>query len=82
MLILSRDETELLRLGDDIAIHVLRIVGSTVRLGIDAPRGIPVHREEVYRRIRADSGRHSTSASLLGVGSHRAVDLSALPGFR
>ncbi|MBN8742569.1 MAG: hypothetical protein BGP24_07690 [Lysobacterales bacterium 69-70] len=82
MLILSRDETELLRIGDDIAIHVLRILGSSVRLGIDAPRDIPVHREEVYRRIRAGSGRRSTPGSLPGVGSHRAVDLSALPGFR
>lgn len=66
MLILSRDETELLRIGDDITIQVLRIFGSSVRLGIDAPRDIPVHREEVYRRIRAHSGRRSTSDSLPG----------------
>jgi carbon storage regulator len=83
MLVLSRDEKESILIGDNITVRVLKIIGSMVRLGIDAPRDTPVHREEVYRRIHGDLRRSSTPhSSRPKLEMHRAVDLSALPGFR
>lgn len=52
MLILTRKVGETIRIGDDIAISVIDIRGSQVRLGIEAPRDITVHREEVYEQIQ------------------------------
>jgi carbon storage regulator len=52
MLVLTRAIGERLVIGNgEVCIHVLEIRGNQVRIGIDAPRHIPVHREEVYRRI-------------------------------
>lgn len=51
MLVLSRRLNETLIIGDDVKVTVLGINGNQVRLGIDAPREISVHREEVYQRI-------------------------------
>ena len=48
MLILTRRAGEKLVIGDDIVIQVLEIHGSTVRIGIQAPREVPVYREEIY----------------------------------
>lgn len=52
MLVLSRRLGEVLRIGDDIVVTVLGISGNQVRLGIQAPKSIDVHREEVYKRIQ------------------------------
>lgn len=54
MLVLSRRTTESLKIGNDITVVVLGISGNQVRLGIEAPRVIPVHREEIYQRIQAE----------------------------
>ena len=51
MLVLSRLENETIRIGDDIALTVLEIGNGIVRLGIIAPRNVPVHRLEVYNAI-------------------------------
>jgi carbon storage regulator len=51
MLILTRRVGETLMIGDDVTVTVLGIKGNQVRLGINAPKGVPVHREEVYARI-------------------------------
>ena len=51
VLILSRKVSESLMLGDEITVTVLGIKGNQVRIGIDAPREVAVHREEIYRRI-------------------------------
>lgn len=48
MLVLTRRTEQRIVIGDDIVITVLEIKGDTVRLGIDAPRSVRVHREEVY----------------------------------
>jgi carbon storage regulator len=55
MLILTRKLGERLAIGDDICITLLEIKGSQVKLGIEAPRSVEVHRQEVYERIRAEN---------------------------
>jgi carbon storage regulator len=51
MLILTRKLGESLRIGDNVTITVLGVNGNQVRLGIDAPKSVEVHREEVFLRI-------------------------------
>ncbi|MDA1075132.1 MAG: carbon storage regulator CsrA [Proteobacteria bacterium] len=51
MLILTRRIGEKLMIGDDVTMTLLGIHGNQVRLGMDAPRNVQVHREEIYRRI-------------------------------
>jgi len=48
MLILTRRIQEAIMIGDDVVITILSVRGNQVRLGIDAPKSIPVHREEIY----------------------------------
>jgi len=59
MLILTRRVGESLRIGDDVSVTVLGIKGSQVRLGVNAPKSIPVHREEVYDRINDENSKNS-----------------------
>ena len=56
MLILTRRVTESLMIGKDITVTILGIKGNQVRVGIQAPRDLPVHREEVFHRIREEEG--------------------------
>ncbi len=56
MLILTRKEGESLRLGDDITVTVVSVKGGNVRIGIEAPRDVAVHREEVYQKISDGEG--------------------------
>jgi carbon storage regulator len=53
MLILTRRVTESLKIGADITVTVLGIKGNQVRVGVQAPKDVPVHREEVFERIQA-----------------------------
>lgn len=57
MLILSRRRHEVIVIGDDIRVTVTEIRGDRVRLGIQAPEGVTVHREEVYEAIQAEKGK-------------------------
>lgn len=57
MLILTRRINEALRIGDDVSITVLEIKGNQVRLGINAPKEVSVHREEIYKRIKEKSAQ-------------------------
>jgi carbon storage regulator len=52
MLILTRRPREVLRVGDNIKVHVLEVKGGQIRLGVEAPREIPVYREEIWVRIK------------------------------
>ncbi|WP_445361147.1 carbon storage regulator CsrA [Microbulbifer sp. EKSA005] len=54
MLILNRRTGENLRIGENVSITILEVKGNQVRVGIIAPKSLPVHREEVYRRIRKE----------------------------
>jgi carbon storage regulator len=51
MLILTRRVRETLMIGDDVAVTILAVQGTRVRVGIDAPKATPVHRREIYERI-------------------------------
>lgn len=51
MLILTRKLGESLRIGDDVEVTVLTVRGNQVKLGINAPKDIAVHREEIYKQI-------------------------------
>ena len=55
MLILSRKQNETIRIGDDISLRIISVDGGTVKIGIDAPLSISVHRGEVYARIQEEN---------------------------
>ena len=54
MLVLTRKSTQSIMIGDDIEVTVLSSDGEKVRLGIQAPKAVPVHRIEVYEQIQAE----------------------------
>ena len=60
MLILTRKDNESLFIGDEIEITVLGVKGNQVRIGINAPKDIDVHREEIYLRI--DTQKYSNTS--------------------
>ncbi|HEY1539319.1 MAG TPA: carbon storage regulator CsrA [Solirubrobacteraceae bacterium] len=64
MLVLTRKSNQSIMIGDEIEITVLSIMGEKVRIGIQAPRDIPVFRKEVYLEIQAERGNVSTSAQV------------------
>jgi len=63
MLVLSRHRDESIIIGDDIVVTVVDIRGDKVRLGIEAPTKVPVHRQEVYEAIQREKQRGDDSAS-------------------
>ena len=63
MLVLSRRLEETVVIGDGIVIKVVDIRGDTVRLGIEAPRDVPVHRGEVYERIQQEKKAHNGNSN-------------------
>ncbi len=54
MLILTRRIGETLMVGDDVTVTVLGVKGNQVRLGVNAPKDVAVHREEIYQRIQRE----------------------------
>lgn len=69
MLVLSRHRDESIMIGDDVIVTIVDIRGDKVRLGIEAPQSIPVHRQEVYDAIQRENKR----AAQLGPGATKDV---------
>ena len=60
MLILTRRVGETLMIGDEVTVTVLGVKGNQVRIGVNAPRDVTVHREEIYERIKRDQSEESS----------------------
>jgi carbon storage regulator len=63
MLLLTRKLGENIRIGDDVKITIVEVKGNHVKLGIDAPPSIKVHREEIYERIQQERQRANAAGS-------------------
>jgi len=61
MLVLSRQKGESIMLGDDVEITIVDVRGDKVRLGINAPRSVSVHRKEVYQTIQKEKETNNAS---------------------
>ena len=79
MLVLTRKSNQSIMIGDDIEISVLAIMGEKVRIGIQAPRDIPVFRKEVYLEIQQEQvggggkgAREEVDAALHGLGGEKS----------
>jgi carbon storage regulator len=57
MLVLSREKDESIVIGENVKVKVLDVRGGKVRLGVEAPKDVPVHRQEVHERIRQEKGK-------------------------
>ena len=64
MLIITRRAGERIMVGDEITIEVMEIVGNSVRIGISAPRSVPVYREEIYAAVRDENRAAADAASI------------------
>jgi carbon storage regulator len=62
MLILTRRVGETLMIGDEVTVTVLGVKGNQVRIGVNAPREVAVHREEIYERIKREQAGQSSEA--------------------
>ncbi|HVX11195.1 MAG TPA: carbon storage regulator CsrA [Pirellulales bacterium] len=80
MLVLSRKKNESIVINNDITIVVVEIRGDKVRLGVEAPKEVPVHRREVYDAIhRATSGANGTTGNAAGGAAAGADAASETP---
>jgi len=71
MLVLSRHRDESIMIGDDVVVTIVDIRGDKVRLGINAPQDIPVHRREVYEAIQRENQK---ATKLSPSDTHRLAD--------
>ena len=73
MLILTRRVGESLIIGDDVTVTVLGVKGNQVRIGVDAPKNVSVHREEIYERIQKEKQGESTEQQPTDQAAGKAV---------
>jgi carbon storage regulator len=74
MLILTRRVGESLIIGDDVTVTVLGVKGNQVRIGVDAPKTVSVHREEIYERIQKEKqGENAEQEQPAGQTAGKAV---------
>jgi carbon storage regulator len=64
MLILTRRVGETLMIGDEVTVTVLGVKGNQVRIGVNAPRDVAVHREEIYERIKREQEQNSNGEAV------------------
>ena len=62
MLIITRKPGEKIMLGDDVTVEVIEVSGSSVRIGIAAPRSLPVYREEIWAAVKEENAASAASA--------------------
>ena len=82
MLVLTRKVGQNIMVGEDIRISVIEVRGKQVRLGVEAPGGLPIHREEVFLRIQEENLAASTTGpedlsevmELVGLGGEEVLD--------
>ena len=55
MLIITRRPGERIMLGDDTRIHIMEIVGNSVRVGVEAPKSVPIYREEIWTAVKEEN---------------------------
>lgn len=72
MLVLSRKKNESIMIGDDVVINVVEIRGDKVRLGIEAPGSVPVHRQEVYEVIKRNENSVNNQPCSIGGCTRKA----------
>ena len=75
MLVLTRKHGESIRVGDGIVFTILEISGGQIKVGIEAPAQLPIHREEVYRRIQEEN-----RAAAKGEDAAEAILKIGVPG--
>ncbi len=63
MLILTRRVGETLMIGDEVTVTVLGVKGNQVRIGVNAPRDVTVHREEIYERIKREQAQEAAGGA-------------------
>lgn len=69
MLVLTRKENECIMIGDDIEVRILDLKDNQVKIGIVAPRTVPVHRQEVYLAIRAENAQAAVAPAAVSLDS-------------